>query len=530
MTNLLEVSNLDNFENLLKDFSLSNYLQCDCGENHLAEDHSSFMEGMPDDPVDLIDDFIKMGLYDDKAQKLATGLTQVEMMESLFIENVAGQDPLKRQLCEELMSEAGGFDAAMTAAFGPQAAEFFNTTMKRGHFSRRQFMRQVSLAAGLLTLGMTAQSEDAFGQSGSGGRLEKNKLRIGYIPIVCATPLIMSQPLGFYRKYNLEVELVKLPSWAAVRDSAIAGQLDAYHMIGPLPLSMSLGLGSVRFPMRLASIQNINGQAFAVAGKHRGKVNGPKDFRGMTIGVPFTYSIHNLLVRYYLASGGLNPDKDVKITVVPPPDGVAKMSAGELDAFFLPDNFAQRVVAQNIGFIHLISRELWNGHPCCSFCASQNWISANPNTFRAVNKAVIDGCGFARQQVNRPRIAKAIAPREFINNPEPILNAVLTGRWADGLGATKNVPRIDFDPYPWHSFSNWIMSQMVRWSLLPAEQARYQQISQQVYLTDIARQLARETGQTPPTAELRTEKLRYDTFDSRNPAAYIAAQRKQFGR
>jgi nitrate/nitrite transport system substrate-binding protein len=527
MTNLLDMSMVDQFN---VEQLQGSQLACNCGGDHLPEDHSPFLEGMPTDPVDMIDDLLKMGLYSPKSQELAEGLTQAEMMEALFIDNAAGDDPLKRQLCEELMAEAGGLEAAMATAFGPNAAEFFNTTRQRGQFSRRQFMRQVALAAGLLTLGMTASTDDAMGQSRPSGPLEKNKLRIGYIPIACATPIIMSQPLGFYRKYNLEVELVKLPSWAAVRDSAIAGQLDAYHMLGPLPIAMTLGLGSVQFPMRLASIQNINGQAFAVANKHKGKINGPKDFKGLTIGVPFTYSIHNLLVRYYLASGGLNPDRDVKIVTVPPPEGVARMSVGELDSFFLPDNFAQRVVAQKIGFIHIISRELWNGHPCCSFCASQNWITSNPNTFRAVNKAIIDGCGFARQSVNRPRIAKAIAPREFLNNPEPVLNAVLTGNWENGLGQTLRIPRIDFDPYPWHSFSSWIMSQMVRWSLMPAERARYQQISDQVYLTDIARQLARETGQNPPTAETRVEKLKFDTFDPRNPSAYISAQRAKFGR
>lgn len=196
----------------------------------------------------------------------------------------------------------------------------------------------------------------------------------------------------------------------------------------------------------------------------------------------------------------------------------------------MPDNVGQRAVFNKVGYILMLSKDLWQGHPCCAFAASQRWISAHPNTFRAVNKAIIDGCGYSRNAINRSVIAKAIAPREFLNAPEPVINAVLTGRFEDGQGGNFNVrDRIDFDPYPWKSFAHWINSQMVRWNLLPAQQARYREIADQVFLTSLARTLARETGQTPPTQELRTERLKFDTFNPQNPAAYIAEQRRRFG-
>lgn len=140
------------------------------------------------------------------------------------------------------------------------------------------------------------------------GKPEKTKLKIGFIPITCATPLIMAKPLGFYAKYGLDVELVKMPGWTAVRDKALAGELDAFHMLSPMPLSISLGIGSGRVPIKLASIENINGQAITLSKKLLGKINGPKDFKGLRLGVPFDYSMHNLLLRYYLAGGGLNLD------------------------------------------------------------------------------------------------------------------------------------------------------------------------------------------------------------------------------
>jgi nitrate/nitrite transport system substrate-binding protein len=100
--------------------------------------------------------------------------------------------------------------------------------------------------------------------------LEKTDLQIGFIPITCATPIIMSEPLGFYEKYGLNATVVKMPSWGAVRDSAIAGELDAYHMLAPMPIAMTLGLGSASFGVKLASIENINGQAITVAKRHKG--------------------------------------------------------------------------------------------------------------------------------------------------------------------------------------------------------------------------------------------------------------------
>jgi len=311
-------------------------VRCFCGGDHLPEDHARFAEGMPQDPVDLVDDLLKMGLYKPEVSQLAESLTKAEMMEALFLDYTAGDDPLKRQLCEELIREAGGLSAAFSAAFGSNVEEFLGTTLKHGSFSRRRFLKQITIAAGLLSLGFATQAmltqEDLQAQ----GKLEKTKLRIGFIPITCATPIIMSKPLGFYKKYGLDVDLVKMPSWPAVRDSAIAGELDAYHMLTPMPMAMTIGLGSATFPTRLASIENIHGQSIVLANKHRDKVKGPRDFRGLSIGVPLAYSVHNLLLRYYLATGGLNPDRDVNIQVIPPPDALARMTAGQMELSFCP--------------------------------------------------------------------------------------------------------------------------------------------------------------------------------------------------
>ncbi|MGL5192846.1 MAG: ABC transporter substrate-binding protein, partial [Chroococcales cyanobacterium] len=158
----------------------------------------------------------------------------------------------------------GGLDAVMAAAYGFDPEGSIQDILPNRPFTRRKFLQQVLMAAALTVATNCANPDREEADLSPGSRLEKTHLKIGFIPITCATPIIMSQPLGFYRKYGLNVELVKMESWEQVRDSAMAGELDAYHMLSPMPISMTLGLGSQPFPIKLASIENINGQAIVL--------------------------------------------------------------------------------------------------------------------------------------------------------------------------------------------------------------------------------------------------------------------------
>ncbi len=514
----------------------------DCGGLHLTDDHWKFMADMPQDPVDMIGDLAKMGIYKPNAFKMADAVNAADLRKALLLKVAGKGDPKREKLVLELCKQAGGIDNAFAAAFGQKAGEFFGDSIRAGDFSRRRFLKNLAVGAALVTLTNCApqQSEEPAGESSeapSAENLEKKDLKIGFIPITCATPIIMSQPLGFYEKYGFNAEVVKMPSWGAVRDSAIAGELDAYHMLAPMPIAMTLGLGSSSFGVKLASIENINGQAITVANKYKGKINGPADFKGFTIGVPFPYSMHNLLLRYYLATGGIDPDKDVKIRDVPPPDSIAQLVAGDIDAYLMPDPFNQRAVYEEAGFIHKLTKELWPGHPCCAFAASDEWISANPNTFRSLNKAIIEAAGYAKDPANRPEIAKAISERAFLNQPVEVVEAVLTGNFEDGLGNNLSIPdRIDFDPYPWQSFANWISSQLVRWDLqgdgkvqTAIADGKYDEVGKEVFMTDLARELASEVGLNPPEDIYRTETLEFDSFDPAKPQEYVDEQIKKYG-
>ena len=512
-----------------------------CGKYHGMNDHWQFMQTMPQDPVDMVDDLVKMGIYKENQLRAAEGVNAYELRKTLFLKRIGRSDPKREKLILALCKQAGGLENAFAAAFGPQAGLFFADSIRNSQQTRREFLRNMAVGAALVSLASCGQdttppAEDTPADAPV-GNLEKTDLQIGFIPITCATPIIMSEPLGFYEKYGFNAKVVKMPSWGAVRDSAIAGELDAYHMLAPMPIAMTLGLGSAAFGVKLASIENVNGQAITVAERYKGQVYGPADFRGFTIGVPFPYSMHNLLLRYYLATGGIDPDVDVQIRPVPPPDSIAQLVAGDIDAYLMPDPFNQRAVYEGAGFIHMLTKELWPGHPCCAFAASDQWIDANPNTFRALNKSIIEAAGYAQDPANRPEIARAISERAFLNQPVEVVEAVLTGKFDDGNGNSLDVPdRIGFEPYPWQSFANWISSQLVRWDLqgdglapqiIPEK--GYDTVGTDVFLTDLARELATELGQEAPSESYREETLKFDTFDPADPAAYVEQQIEEYG-
>src|SRR6185295_7368152 len=170
----------------------------------------------------------------------------------------------------------------------------------------------------------------------------------------------------------------------------------------------------------------INGQAITLAVKHKNK-NDPKLWKGFKFAVPFDYSMHNYLLRYYVAEAGLDPDKDIQIRAVPPPEMVANLRAENLDGFLGPDPMNQRAVFDGVGFIHMLSKDIWEGHPCCAFTASKAFVAEMPNTFAALLKSIIDATAFATKAENRKQIAEAIAPANYLNQPVTVVEQVLTG-------------------------------------------------------------------------------------------------------
>ncbi len=352
------------------------------------------------------------------------------------------------------------------------------------------------------------------------GKLEKTKLNVGFVPITCATPIIMAHPLGFYHKYGLDVDVIKTAGWAVARDKSLAGEYDAAHMLTPMPLAMSLGAGSSATPYVMPTVENINGQAIVLHVDHKDKRD-PKQWKGFKFGVPFEYSMHNFLLRYYVAEHGLDPDKDIQIRVVPPPEMVANLRAGNLDGYLSPDPFNQRAVWEKVGFIHMLTKDIWEGHPCCAFACSKEFTTQYPNTYSALLKAIVDATHYSAKPENRKEISAAIAPKNYLNQPEPVIRQVLTGRFADGLGNVLNVPdRIDFDPFPWHSMAVWILTQMKRWGYIKGD-VEYSKIAEEVYLASDAAAMMKELGYTPPSKTYKNYTIMGKKFDYTKPEQYV---------
>ncbi|NVK02966.1 MAG: ABC transporter substrate-binding protein [Oceanospirillaceae bacterium] len=395
------------------------------------------------------------------------------------------------------------------------------STFGQNELSRRQFLGTVgggTLAAILGSMLPIEQIKAAVLENL--GTPEKRDLNIGFVPITCATPIIMAQPMGFYERYGLNAKVIKTAGWAVARDKSLNGEYDASHMLTPMPLAMSLGAGSSAEPYIMPAVENINGQAIVLSNEHLDKRD-PKQWKGFTFGVPFEYSMHNFLLRYYVAEHGLDPDKDIQIRVVPPPEMVANLRAGNLDGYLSPDPFNQRAVWEKIGFIHMLTKDIWEGHPCCAFACSAKFAQEMPNTYGALLRSIIDATQYASNPANRKEIAEAISPANYLNQPVPVVEQVLTGRYADGLGNVINVPdRIDFDPFPWHSMGVWILTQMKRWGYIKND-IDYSTVAEQVYLASDAGKIMAELGYDVPASTYKSHTIMGKTFDPSKPEEYL---------
>jgi nitrate/nitrite transport system substrate-binding protein len=388
--------------------------------------------------------------------------------------------------------------------------------------ARRAFLKSLGASTALAAISQFFPLKTATEAFAAGGPIEKTDLKIGFIPITCATPIIMAQPMGFYSKHGLNVEVIKTAGWAVIRDKTLNKEYDAAHMLSPMPLAITLGAGSNPIPYTMPAVENINGQAITLAVKHKDRRD-PKSWKGMKFAVPFDYSMHNYLLRYYVAEHGIDPDTDIQIRAVPPPEMVANLRAENIDGFLAPDPVNQRAVYDAVGFIHVLSKEIWDRHPCCAFAASKEFVTQTPNTYAALLKAIIDATAFATKAENRKQIAEAIAPANYLNQPVTVVEQVLTGTFADGLGNVRTVPdRIDFDPFPWQSFAVWIMTQMKRWGQIKGD-VDYKAVAEQVFLATDTTRLMKEVGLTPPATTSKSFAVMGKTFDPSKPEDYIAS-------
>ncbi|MFL9710507.1 CmpA/NrtA family ABC transporter substrate-binding protein [Methylobacillus sp. Pita1] len=411
-----------------------------------------------------------------------------------------------RRISEEEYSN-DFIEAALVKAILPQETQ------------RRDFLRAVGKGAAMAAISTIFPLGSLRAMALEKGPIEKSTVKVGFIPITCAAPLILAEPMGFFKEQGLNVELNKAAGWALVRDKIMNQEFDASQFLAPMPLAMTMGAGSSPQAVNVAAIQNVNGQAIVLAAKHKSNRD-PKNWKGFKFAIPFEFSMHNFLLRYYLAEAGIDPDRDVQLRVVPPAEMLANLRAGNIDGFLGPDPFSQRAVYDGVGFIQILSQDIWNGHPCCTFGASASFIQQNPNTFAALYRAFLKSSAFANDKNNRKEVATVISKPAYLNQPEVIVNQVITGRFADGLGNIVNAPqRVGFEAVPWEGMALWMLTQMKRWGYIKGD-VSYRAIAEKVFMMTDAKKAMKDLGLAVPETN-RKIVVMGKVFDSQQPQAYV---------
>ena len=354
------------------------------------------------------------------------------------------------------------------------------------------------------------------------GTLEKTELQIGFIPILCSAPLVLAHARGLFEEAGLHVDLQRAPGWSGVKELMAHDKLDAAHMLSPMPLACNLGIDGARTELLLAAIQNVNGQALTLAARHLG-IQDVRDMRGFCLGVPYRFSMHYYLLCHHLAAHGLDPLRDVTIVEVAPPNMPQYLEQGRVDGVFAPEPFNQIPVNQGTGFIHILSRDIWEGHPCCSFATTRAFAESNPNTYRALLRCVLQ----AEQTLHmatpeeRRALARIMSNPEHLDLDDPLpAEQVLGGTFPDGKGGELQVlDRIDFVPHAFVEHGAWMLSQMQRWGQLAAR-VDYREVVESTFHGAETRELAEALGYggdvRPNTAAM--------AFDAEDPFAYMKVQ------
>ena len=287
-----------------------------------------------------------------------------------------------------------------------------------------------------------------------------------------------------------------------------------------MPLAVTLGVEMTPAPFCVDTMENSNGSALTLHVKHKG-VNAVKDMKGLILAVPFDFSMANFLLRYCLAEEGLDPDSDVVIRTIPPTQMVLYLQSERIDGFFAPDPYNQRAVFDGSGFIFKLSKDLWPGHPCCSFSMSKNVSWEMPNVFKAALNATVDAILFAQKSENRMEVAHLISAKQYLNQPPEVVEQVLTGTFPDGRGQTRNEPdRISFSPFPWQSMAVWILTQMKRWGYLKGE-VDYKKIAEEVFLASECEKAMKRRGVQPPAGAYEKHVIMGKDFDPNQPEEYL---------
>ncbi|HEV2393666.1 MAG TPA: CmpA/NrtA family ABC transporter substrate-binding protein [Verrucomicrobiae bacterium] len=278
----------------------------------------------------------------------------------------------------------------------------------------------------------------------------QSELRVGFVPLTDCAPLVMAQALGLFHKYGLQVRLRRELGWATIRDKIIQGELEAAHALAAMPLAVTLGLGSIRCDCLTGLVLNLHGNAITLSRDlwQRGvrDVNTLRDEiarshreRTLTFGAVFSFSSHRHLLRKWLSGAGINPDRNVRIVIVPPPQMAANLQSGNLDGFCVGEPWNSAAVQMRAGWCAAVSAELDPGHPEKVLMVRREFAEKREEEHLALLAALLDACEYCAAPENHEEIITTLARPEYVDAPAALLRRSLSGPFDLGSGAARAV-------------------------------------------------------------------------------------------
>lgn len=307
--------------------------------------------------------------------------------------------------------------------------------------------------------------------------MNRRVLNCGYVPLVDSAPLIIAHELGFAAEEGLELNLMRQPSWSALRDMLGLGHLDAAQMLSPLPVAMTMGLGGLSAQIDTLMGLSANGTVFGVS-KQLSHTLAPIEFgdpkslltqleargpRTLRVGVPFPFSMHRLLLSYWTASA---PNLVVESVTVPPPRMAEAVAEGHVDAFWVGEPWGSDIVSRGVGDIAMAGSHVWGFAPEKVLAARHDWTENNPETVQKLMRAVYQASRWLDLEQNKPLAVEILGRSEHLNLAHEVIEPAVTGMLTLSAGAapTHVSQFLMFHDhaasFPWRSQAAWIAKQL----------------------------------------------------------------------
>nr|WP_229407279.1 CmpA/NrtA family ABC transporter substrate-binding protein [Methylobacillus flagellatus] len=405
---------------------------------------------------------------------------------------------------------------------------------------RRRFFHQAIAstlgAAAMLDIIPSTLSRQAWAAGSDAPEL--TEVKIGFIPLTDCAPVVVAAQMGFDKKYGIKITPSKEASWAGIRDKVANGELHAAHMLYGMVYGVQMGIGGQQKDMSILMTLNHNGQGITLANqlKEKGVTTGQalkrlidNENRDFTFAQTFPTGTHAMWLYYWLATYGINPFKDVKTIVVPPPQMVANMRIGNMDGYCVGEPWNARAIHDKIGFSVATSQDIWADHPEKVLGTTADFTARNPNTALAMTKAILEACRYIDATANRPAVAKLISGKAYVNAPESVIEGRFLGHYDNGIGKRWEDPNYMkfFNDgkvtFPYLSDGMWFLTQHKRWGLLKTD-PDYLAITKKVNRIDIYTEAAKSLGIAVPSDPMRSSKLIDGVlWDGKDPKAYASA-------